>query len=151
GSTTVSAQLPVDGTYTIVVDPQSNATGSATLTLTDPPMAMADLVDHPAARHTGALKPSTRAARVVRGAAAPQAKPPAPPVNFDPPDAEDFTPGPGQRTGDWRRHLPHSPWSSIAPLRAPGGVTALSGQTLTLNGKPLADVTVELEDTSLST
>jgi RHS repeat-associated protein len=154
GSTTVSATLPVDGTYTILVDPQSNATGSATLTLTDPAFSLAYVVDHPAARVSGAGKGSPRALAgpkkpahpLVRRVAAPK-----PPVSFDPPDAEDWTPGPGQQKGDWRRHLPHSPWSSIAPLRAPGGVTALSGQALTLNGKPLADVTVELEETNLST
>jgi RHS repeat-associated protein len=148
GNTTVSATLPVDGTYTILVDPQSNATGSATLTLTDPVFSLAYVVDHPAARHGRAAKPAPPP--VVHRAAAPK-NPAKPNINFDPPDAEDWTPGAAQQRGDWRRHLPHSPWSSIAPLRDAGGVTALAGQTLTLNGKPLADVTVALEDTSFST
>src|SRR5207237_10230505 len=71
---------------------------------------------------------------------------PHPNINSDTPDAEDWTPGTANRTGDWRRHLPRSPWQSLAPLRARGGITALAGQTLTLNGKPLEGVTVELED-----
>jgi RHS repeat-associated protein len=164
GSTTVGGTLPANGTYTILVDPQSNATGSATLTLSDPPLAA--FFDHPAAQNAGSRSrsPVARSAPARRASTEPRrtrvatrrpdtatAKPPAPPINYDTPDAEDFNPGPAQRNGDWRRHLPHSPWSSIAPLRAPGGTTALSGQTLTLNGKPLAGVTVELEDTPLST
>lgn len=47
-------------------------------------------------------------------------------------------------TSDWRTHLPPSPWQSLAPLMAPGGVTALSGQVLTIDGNPLANVTLQV-------
>ncbi|HEX6699181.1 MAG TPA: RHS repeat-associated core domain-containing protein [Gaiellaceae bacterium] len=163
GNTTVSATLPVDGTYTILVDPQSNATGSATLTLTDPPVAetlrAAPLFDpvtnllQPPRIESPAKVARERAPQGAARSAAPTstAANPHPNIDFDTPDAEDWTPGAGNRTGDWRRHLPHSPWQSLAPLRARGGITALSGQTLTLNGKPLEGVKVELEDTSLTT
>ncbi|MEP6892185.1 MAG: hypothetical protein ABI927_00270 [Gaiellaceae bacterium] len=160
----ISTTLAVAGTYTIVVDPQGNRTGSMTLTLTDPPFVTTALFDQPALRLGGANARQAPPWIAPRGprrvsphrlsphrSATPKAKPPAPNLTFDPPDAEDFTPGARQRNGDWRRHLPRSPWSSIAPLRAPSGTTALSGQTLTLNGKPLAEVAVELEDTGLST
>lgn len=35
---------------------------------------------------------------------------------------------------------------NLPPLRAPAGVTALSGQAITLDGQPLANVTIEIED-----
>ena len=38
-----------------------------------------------------------------------------------------------------------SPWQDLAPLQAPPGVTALSGQVLQLNGRPLAGVVLELD------
>jgi RHS repeat-associated protein len=51
--------------------------------------------------------------------------------------------------GSWRE-LPGTPWSSIAPLRAAPGVTALSGQALALDGLPLQDVRVAVEDTDIA-
>jgi RHS repeat-associated protein len=47
-------------------------------------------------------------------------------------------------TADWMTHLPPSPWQSLPPLRAPRGVTALAGQVLTINGSPLAGVTLKI-------
>jgi len=46
--------------------------------------------------------------------------------------------------GDWRTHRGPSPWQSLPPYIAPRGVTALSGQVLTLDGMPLAGVTLEV-------
>lgn len=44
-----------------------------------------------------------------------------------------------------------SRWASLPPLQALPGETALAGQTLRLNGRPLADVTIELEGVSVRT
>ena len=46
---------------------------------------------------------------------------------------------------------PDSPWQRMPPLQAPPGVTAMSGQVLLLNGRPLADVTLEIEGRSMET
>jgi RHS repeat-associated protein len=48
---------------------------------------------------------------------------------------------PDARNG-WRANRPDSPWRQLAPLEAPPGVTAIAGQTLRLDGQPLADVTI---------
>ena len=63
------------------------------------------------------------------------------------------SPGPGVwiPTSDWRTHLPASPWQSLPPLRAPSGVTALSGQVLTIDGRPLAGVTLGVGNTRTTT
>ncbi|MGH3371286.1 MAG: Ig-like domain-containing protein, partial [Nocardioidaceae bacterium] len=45
----------------------------------------------------------------------------------------------------WRSGRPESPWRTLAPLLAPEGTTAVSGQVLRLDGRPLADVTLEME------
>jgi RHS repeat-associated protein len=47
-------------------------------------------------------------------------------------------------TSDWRTGLPPSPWQSLPPLRAAQGVTALSGQVLTIDGNVLANVTLNV-------
>jgi hypothetical protein len=47
-------------------------------------------------------------------------------------------------TSDWLTGLPPSPWQSLPPLRASAGVTALSGQVLTIQGLPLAGVTLQV-------
>ncbi len=47
-------------------------------------------------------------------------------------------------TNDWQTHLPPSSWQSLPPLRAPRGVTALSGQVLTIDGNPLPNVTLQV-------
>src|SRR6266852_700468 len=41
-----------------------------------------------------------------------------------------------------------SPWRKLPPLLAPPGVTAVSGQALQLNGRPLANVTLKVGDQS---
>jgi RHS repeat-associated protein len=39
----------------------------------------------------------------------------------------------------------HSPWRNLSPLQAKPGVTALAGQVLTLDGQPLAKVSLEID------
>jgi RHS repeat-associated protein len=40
----------------------------------------------------------------------------------------------------------NSPWRQLKPLQAAPGITAVAGQVLKLNGAPLADVTLRMED-----
>jgi RHS repeat-associated protein len=144
---TVTAQLPVDGAYTIVIDPQSNATGSVTLTLTDPPAS-------PNAVYSSALfdpLANLPTPPVSPLGGHPTTFPVRPQIDFNPPDAETWVPTRTNRSGDWRRDLAPTPWQSLTALQTADGVTALSGQALTLNGEPLSHVTVTLEDTSLET
>ncbi len=59
------------------------------------------------------------------------------------PDEEAWAPG--ADGNGWKSHRPDSPWRSLPPLQAPPGVTALAGQVLRLDGKPLPDVTLAME------
>lgn len=52
--------------------------------------------------------------------------------------------------GNWRLGQPESPWSRLPALRAAPGVTAVSGQVLALNGRPLADVTLAIGDRNVT-
>jgi RHS repeat-associated protein len=152
---TISTQLSATGTHTILVDPLGARTGSMTLTLNTgsfafaTPPARGGFSVFPQPLLVGPMRSESAASRAPR--ARTQANGPAPSISFDPPDGEDFEPGAGHRRGNWRRSLPRSPWASLAPLRARSGITALSGQVLTLNGRPIENVTVELEDTGLET
>jgi RHS repeat-associated protein len=136
--TTVSATLPADDTYRIALDPLRANTGSLTLTLTDPP--------GPEIQQTNKIKPLSTPTSFpffrIDGTLK-QADVTAGP--------EEWTPDATNRTGDWRSHRGNSTWENYAPLQAPSDVTALAGQALTLNGLPLADVTVKLEDSSVTT
>ncbi|WP_162916211.1 RHS repeat-associated core domain-containing protein [Burkholderia sp. PAMC 26561] len=53
---------------------------------------------------------------------------------------EEWTPENRHQHGNWRTGRHKSRFQSLPPLQAAGGVTALAGQVLRLNGKPLADV-----------
>jgi RHS repeat-associated protein len=46
----------------------------------------------------------------------------------------------------WVSRRPETRWSSLAPRKASSGVTALAGQVLTLDGRPLPGVTFRVED-----
>ncbi|MBF8290987.1 MAG: hypothetical protein HW391_1955, partial [Chloroflexi bacterium] len=67
------------------------------------------------------------------------------------------TPGAPGETDEWEWHgplcdgLPCSPWQKLPPLKAPRGVTALSGQMLRLNGEPLAQATLKIGDRGVRT
>jgi RHS repeat-associated protein len=66
-------------------------------------------------------------------------------------DDEDWIPDSKNLKGDWRSNRPDSPWRSLPSLQAPAGVTALAGQVLKLNGKPLTNVTIEINNRSART
>lgn len=50
----------------------------------------------------------------------------------------------------WRSDRPASPWATLPPLRAAAGVTAVAGQVLALDGRPLPNVTLALEGDDVS-
>jgi RHS repeat-associated protein len=54
-----------------------------------------------------------------------------------------WAPGTSRDARSWRTGYRDSPWQALPPLRAGKGVTALAGQVLTLQGRPLAHVTLE--------
>jgi RHS repeat-associated protein len=62
-------------------------------------------------------------------------------------DDETWTP----RDGQWTTGREASVWQSLAPLQAPPGVTALAGQVLRLNAKPLIGVVVKIGDVTSHT
>jgi YD repeat-containing protein len=51
---------------------------------------------------------------------------------------------------NWRLGQPESPWSRLPALKAGPGLTAVSGQVLALNGRPLADVTLAIGDRNVT-
>ena len=57
-------------------------------------------------------------------------------------DDETWAPTAGHQRGEWRTGRPDSPWRQLPPLQAARGVTAIAGQVLLLNGRPLANVTL---------
>jgi RHS repeat-associated protein len=58
------------------------------------------------------------------------------------PDEEAWEP---DARGGWRTNRPPSPWESLPPLMAAPGTTAISGRVLTLDGRPLAGVSLSVE------
>jgi RHS repeat-associated protein len=60
-------------------------------------------------------------------------------------DPEAWIPDPRNPDERWRTNRPRSSWESLAPLVAPPGVTAISGRVLTLDGRPLPGVTLEMD------
>lgn len=66
-------------------------------------------------------------------------------------DDESWTPDAGNFNGNWRSKRSEYPAQSLPPLEAAPGVTALSGQVLTLNGRPLANITLRAGGKSVLT
>jgi RHS repeat-associated protein len=206
----ITTTLGAGGIYTIFVDPQVAATGSVTLTLTDPPAgpALAERVDgafgppyadplsvpspgtfvalnaklgvggirqtragrrfdlrriarsvsaaHAATRH---VRSHQRASEKARDAAAPRpigvhstslpSTSPPPPRSLRTASGA-WTPSGSAFKGDWTTHRFGSPWERLPHLGVSGGTTALTGQTLKLDGTPLASVTVSIENTNVA-
>jgi RHS repeat-associated protein len=59
-------------------------------------------------------------------------------------NSEDWIPDEGNLHGSWRSKFKDSQWRSLPPLQAKEGETALAGQTLMLDGKPLNNVTLRI-------
>ncbi len=66
-------------------------------------------------------------------------------------DNEEWIPDMNNLFGTWRTGRADSPWRSLPPLKARGGVTALAGQVLKLNGEPLSNVTLRMTEDSTRT
>ncbi|HKY27374.1 MAG TPA: RHS repeat-associated core domain-containing protein [Pyrinomonadaceae bacterium] len=66
-------------------------------------------------------------------------------------DLDSWIPNAKNLNGDWSTRRPDSPSRSLSPLQAPAGETALAGQVLTLSGKPLANVTLQIDERSVVT
>jgi len=72
-------------------------------------------------------------------------------VGISPPENEEWTPNSSNFSGDWRSRQATSRWQWLPPLQAEPGVTALAGQVLMLNGRPLASVTLEIGERATKT
>ena len=59
-------------------------------------------------------------------------------------EGEEWVPDEGNLRGNWKSKFEDSHWRSLPPLEAQPGQTALAGQTLTLDGKPLSNVTLRI-------
>jgi RHS repeat-associated protein len=66
-------------------------------------------------------------------------------ASADSADEESGVPNARSRENGWRSERPPSPWESLPPLMAAPGVTAISGRVLTLDGQPLAGVSLSVE------
>jgi RHS repeat-associated protein len=64
-------------------------------------------------------------------------------------DDEDWIPS--DNGGDWHIGREDSEWQAIPALQAKTGMTALAGQVLRLNGQPLSDATLQINDRSTHT
>jgi RHS repeat-associated protein len=60
-------------------------------------------------------------------------------------DAEAWIPTADSIRTGWRTGRPPSSWESLAPLLGPSGATAISGRVLTLDGRPLPNVTLAVK------
>ena len=63
----------------------------------------------------------------------------------------DWTPDAAALHGNWKTNLGKSPWQDLAPLQGAADQTAVAGQTLTLTGQPLANVTLRIGEKSAQT
>ena len=66
-------------------------------------------------------------------------------------DREDWIPDEGNLHGSWKSKFKDSEWRSLPPLQAEEGETALAGQTLMLDGKPLDRVTLRVGNSTVLT
>ena len=73
------------------------------------------------------------------------------PINDAAPTDEDWTPNEDNLYGNWKSKVKDSPWRSLPLLNAADGVTALAGQVLLLNGRPLDKVTIQIGGRAVTT
>lgn len=134
--------LPATGTYTILLESVSSA-GSSTLTLRDDgfaPQFAPSGGDGLASPSDAGLAPDSVTASTTT------ATTPAPDSDDEwVPDTE------ARRPGRWRTGRPPLVRPSALPLQAAAGVTALAGQVLALDDRPLANVTLKVQDKTAQT
>ncbi|MFF7717534.1 RHS repeat-associated core domain-containing protein [Streptomyces sp. NPDC007988] len=130
------AALPVDGTYTLTVDPTAQNTGTYNLGLTT---TAAGVATAPAAAK--AAEPQTAASGSEAGTAG----------GVVPSGPDAWQPGKANLAGrDWITARGKAP-KALVSLLAPPGATALTGRVLKLGGTPLAKVTVSVGEKSTRT
>jgi RHS repeat-associated protein len=66
-------------------------------------------------------------------------------------DEEVWLPDADAVQNGWKTNRPKSSWESLPPLQAAPGVTAVAGQVLTLDGRPLRGVTLEIDEQETQT
>jgi RHS repeat-associated protein len=173
-SGSITATLPVNGTYTIVVDPIGTAIGSVTLTLTDPPGGGLASIEEDAAStafgHPLEGRGSAQSlAQPTEAPATPAPRPDTgPSVNShkvrasdsqnrdgatllgigesNGPGPKEWSPGPANFDGYWQTGLADTAWRALPPLFPTVVSTSLAGQVLNLRGEPLAGVTLSVGD-----
>ena len=167
GAASVSIpSLPATETLEIIVSPYS-FTGAVTFTLATRGAAPDERDEQGAAEAKTMPKGAERAPvgfkDAERGSTATSLAPMAHAREHRPPTTpaltptaagtdQTWTPDPRNLAGaDWNAHLPASPDAKAATVRAPSGVTALAGRVLTVDGTPLANVTVSIEGTRTKT
>jgi RHS repeat-associated protein len=127
--------VPAEAGMLAFVNPQSPLAPSTPFTVTVSGAVGASGVQMPNAT----IKFTTSSADGVGGGPGGPSGPPNGPQSPGPSGPRVWLP-----TSDWHTHLPPSRWQSLPPLRAAAGVTALSGQVLTIDGSPLAKVTLQI-------
>jgi RHS repeat-associated protein len=118
--------LPKTDTYTVLVDPYGRNTGNFTVTLS---------------LSGGGGAPSGQGTRPSGTRAAQGSSTELDPSKFEPGSTEAWVPTDPSR---WVSDRSHSPFEFQTPLRAPRGITALSGTVLRLDGAPLPGVTLRI-------
>jgi RHS repeat-associated protein len=159
--------LPAIGTYTLVVDPDRELTGSITATLTltggsggavavlsgSSSSGSADGEGQSLIGQTGDGGGEQTAATAPTPSSSPEPPSSAPSwvARFQPPGPEEWIPTDTNLTGYWQTGRPPSPLTQLAPLPVSSDITSVAGQVLTLNGEPLEGVTLELDKQSATT
>ncbi|WP_326943784.1 IPT/TIG domain-containing protein [Amycolatopsis sp. NBC_01307] len=141
------ATLPVTGTYEIVVSPYSY-TGSDTLKLVTR-AALQPLVTQPSAPRATAAPPLPGVPRALaeggKPANRPRAERPDTGTQTSPAAGASWVPDARNLSGaDWTTHLPPVTGDETPALQGKPGSTAVSGRVRTLDGHPLAGVTLSV-------
>jgi RHS repeat-associated protein len=165
GNTSLSVSLVQSGVHKILIDPVTTAVGSITATVATgggfapAPGSPSGTATLESTIQAPAVEPGVAVAAAAQPSATPTATPspthrPAAPVRattFTQPTApEQWVPDVSARQ-NWRSGNADSAWRSLAGLQAEQGVTALSGQVLALNGKPLEGIEVEIGEAATRT
>ncbi|GGK81462.1 hypothetical protein GCM10012284_14360 [Mangrovihabitans endophyticus] len=155
GATVAIPTLPSTGTYEIDLSPYS-FTGSITFTLTTRSALAAAGVGSDVAHLFRAVPARPAAPAATAHPLSPPRVKSAQPAGFQEAtaagNARTWTPDQRNLAGeDWNTHQPAAPPRQATARKAPAGTTALSGQALALNGKPLPGITVSVLATRATT
>jgi RHS repeat-associated protein len=161
--------LPTTGTYSVLIDPYDGNQTSATFTVIQTPGTIAsarrragppsrdripapDYRRRPPRPHRAVHSPARvdtrpknletmRLRRLARNLAR----------SWHPSTSEVWVPSRSDLHGNFRSDREASPWTTFPARQAARGETALAGQVLTLNGRPLRNVTLEVDGVEAKT